>query len=66
MEHGRPVQQNGASAARCIYFIGTQWLRTRASGIIYGVDKDAQAIAESITNELHSQHLRRSPPDSQP
>ncbi len=48
MEHGRPVQQDGESPAHGLYFIGTPWLRTRASGIIYGADTDAQAIAEAI------------------
>jgi len=48
MERGRPVQQNGASPASGLYFIGTPWLRTRGSGIIYGVGEDAQAIAEQI------------------
>ena len=48
VEHRRPVQKNGASPAQGLYFIGTPWLRTRGSGIIYGVDKDAEAIAQAI------------------
>ena len=48
IERGRPVQQDGASPAKGLYFIGTPWLRNRASGIIYGAGDDAQAIAEQI------------------
>ena len=48
MERDRPVQTNGASPAKGLYFIGTPWLRTRGSGIIYGVDADAAAIVDAI------------------
>ena len=48
MEHGRPVQTNGASPAKGVYYLGSPWLRTRASGIIYGADTDAQAITQQI------------------
>ena len=49
MERDLPVQTNGASPAHGLYFIGQPWLRTRGSGIIYGVDADAAAIAEAIS-----------------
>jgi putative flavoprotein involved in K+ transport len=50
IERGRPVQIEGASSAAGLYFIGQPWLRTRGSGIIYGVDKDAEAIVRQIAD----------------
>ena len=50
IERDRAVQSNGSSPAKGLYFIGQPWLRTRGSGVIYGVDDDAAVIAETVAN----------------
>jgi len=52
VERGRPVQTNGASPAKGLYFIGSPWVRTRASGILYGVGPDGEAIAGAIAKTI--------------
>jgi putative flavoprotein involved in K+ transport len=52
VERNRPVQTDGASPAKGLYFIGSPWVRTRASGILYGVGDDAEAIAIAIANSI--------------
>jgi putative flavoprotein involved in K+ transport len=48
IERRRPVETNGESPAKGLYFIGSPWTRTRASGILHGVAQDAEAIANAI------------------
>lgn len=53
IERNRPVQTNGASPAKGLYFIGSPWVRTRASGILYGgVGVDGEAIAGAIAKTI--------------
>lgn len=47
-EKGVPVHTNGISPVKGIYFIGFPWLRTRKSGIVFGMNEDAHYIAENI------------------
>ena len=54
VERNRPVQTNGASPAKGLYFTGSPWVRTRASGVLYGVGADGEAIAQTIANSLSS------------
>jgi putative flavoprotein involved in K+ transport len=49
---GRPLHQQGAAPVRGLYFVGFPWLRSRKSGIIYGVAEDAQYIAAAVEEEL--------------
>ena len=37
---------------RGLYFIGFPWLNTRKSGIIYGVEEDANFIANTLREQL--------------
>lgn len=47
-ENGVPVHDHGISPVDGVYFIGFPWLRTRKSGIVYGMDDDARFIVEKI------------------
>jgi putative flavoprotein involved in K+ transport len=53
-ERGGLRHQGGAAPTPGIFGIGYPWLRTRGSGIVYGMDRDAAAIADMITAELAS------------
>jgi putative flavoprotein involved in K+ transport len=48
----RPIHQQGISPVRGLYFIGFPWLSSRKSGIIYGIEEDAQFIAGAIAKQL--------------
>jgi putative flavoprotein involved in K+ transport len=49
---GRPIHEEGVSPVRGLYFIGFPWLRSRKSGIVYGVEEDAKFIAGAIARQL--------------
>lgn len=49
---GKPIHQRGVSPIPGLYFIGFPWLSTRKSGIIYGIEEDAQYIANAISEQL--------------
>lgn len=51
-KQGSPQHTNGISDVDGLYFIGFPWLRTRKSGIIYGIRDDAQFIAGKIMERL--------------
>ncbi|MEW5797585.1 MAG: NAD(P)/FAD-dependent oxidoreductase [Bacteroidota bacterium] len=51
-KHGLPLHKNGISDVEGLYFIGFPWLRTRKSGIIYGIRDDAKFIADKIMERL--------------
>jgi putative flavoprotein involved in K+ transport len=51
-DEGRPVHDRGVSEVPGIYFLGFPWLATRRSGIIDGVARDAEYLAEEITERL--------------
>ena len=49
---GKPLHQQGVASVRGLYFIGFPWLRSRKSGIIYGIEADAQYIAAALATQL--------------
>ncbi len=49
---GKPMHQRGISPVPGLYFIGFPWLISRKSGIIYGIEDDAQHIADAIAKQL--------------
>jgi putative flavoprotein involved in K+ transport len=49
---GKPVHHNGEAPAPGIYFIGFPWLSKRKSGVLLGIDEDAQHISELILQHL--------------
>ena len=53
-ERGMLHTAGGAASITGLYVIGSPWLRTRGSGIVYGVDRDAAAIAAMVTTHLAS------------
>lgn len=50
---GKPIHTNGISPVPGVYFIGFPWLRSRKSGIIYGIEEDAREIAAAIAQQVH-------------
>ncbi|HEX6299237.1 MAG TPA: FAD-dependent oxidoreductase [Acidimicrobiia bacterium] len=46
--NGRPVHHNGEAPIPGIYFVGFPWLSKRKSGVVLGIDEDAQHISELI------------------
>jgi len=48
----KPIHKRGISPVPGLYFLGFPWLNSRKSGIIYGVEEDAQYIANSISRQL--------------
>ena len=53
---GKPIHQQGVSPVRGLYFIGFPWLISRKSGIIYGIEEDAQYISNVIAKQLAQAH----------
>lgn len=53
-ERGLLLTAGGAASMPGLFAIGSPWLRTRGSGIVYGVDRDAAAITEMVTAHLAS------------
>lgn len=49
---GMPVHERGISSLCGLYFIGFPWLSARKSGIIYGIEEDAEYIASAISDQL--------------
>jgi len=49
---GRPIHLCGISPVPGLYFLGFPWLNSRKSGIIYGIEDDAQYIANAISQQL--------------
>jgi putative flavoprotein involved in K+ transport len=49
---GMPIHQGGISPVHGLYFIGFPWLSKRKSGIVYGIEEDAQYIASLIAKQL--------------
>lgn len=49
---GEPVHHHGISPVEGIYFIGFPWLRSRKSGILYGIEEDAAFIADQILQAI--------------
>lgn len=51
-EKGNFIHQQGVSPVRNLYFIGRPWQTSRASAIIHGVGRDAEAITNEITRTM--------------
>jgi len=49
---GYPVQAQGVSPHRGLYFMGLQLMHTRKSGLIFGVGEDAAHISSVIAGQL--------------
>jgi putative flavoprotein involved in K+ transport len=47
-ENGNPKHDRGVGTIDGIYFVGFPWLSKRKSGIIYGIEEDAQHITQVI------------------
>ncbi|MBC7888565.1 MAG: NAD(P)-binding domain-containing protein [Ferruginibacter sp.] len=47
-DDGNPIHRQGLSAVEGLYFLGFPWLRTRGSGIIFGIKDDAEFITEKV------------------
>lgn len=45
---GKPVHHKGEAPVPGIYFVGLPWLSKRKSGVVLGIDEDAQHISELI------------------
>lgn len=48
---GKPVHHNGEALVPGIYFVGFPWLSKRKSGVLLGIEEDAQHISELILQE---------------
>ena len=53
-ENGRPKHERGATPADGIDVIGLPWLTRRSSGIIYGINGDAEMVGERIEGRVRS------------
>jgi putative flavoprotein involved in K+ transport len=47
-DDGKPIHHNGISSVNGLFFLGFPWLRSRKSGIIYGIAEDAEFIFHEI------------------
>jgi putative flavoprotein involved in K+ transport len=47
-EQGTPEHEDGISRVPGLYFLGFPWLRTRASGLITGIDADVRFLVEHL------------------
>jgi putative flavoprotein involved in K+ transport len=50
---GKPIHHHGVAPVPGLYFLGFPWLRSRKSGIIYGIGEDAKHIAAAIAKQLN-------------
>jgi len=53
-ERGRPRHTDGVCDVPGLYCLGLTWLRRRVSGLIAGVDRDAEHIAKRIAEQPRS------------
>jgi putative flavoprotein involved in K+ transport len=51
-QRGMPMHEEGASPVPGLFFVGLPWMRTRKSGIIYGIRDDGARIAEAVGRYL--------------
>jgi putative flavoprotein involved in K+ transport len=47
-EEGNPMHKQGITGVDGLYFLGMPWLRTRKSGIIFGIKEDAEFITDMV------------------
>jgi putative flavoprotein involved in K+ transport len=48
-DEGRPVQNRGVTQVPGLYFLGLHWMHTFKSGLLSGVGRDAEYLAERIS-----------------
>jgi len=53
-DQNKTIHERGVSRERGLYFVGFPWLNSRKSGIIYGVEEDANFITNAIHEQLAS------------
>ena len=58
---GKPIHQGGISPVPGLYFIGFPWLRSRKSGIIYGIEEDARYLAGKLKEQAAKMQATRTP-----
>jgi putative flavoprotein involved in K+ transport len=51
-ERGALSHRGGVAAVPGLYARGFPWLRTRGSGIVYGIDRDAEAVVDRAVEHL--------------
>lgn len=49
---GYPLQHRGVSGTPGLYYLGLNWLSKRKSGIIFGVEEDAEHLGELIAQRV--------------
>jgi putative flavoprotein involved in K+ transport len=49
---GAPIHERGVSPTPGLYFLGFPWLSSRKSGIVLGIESDAEYIADCIAERL--------------
>jgi len=50
-DDGRPLHEKGMSGVPGLYFIGFPWLSKRKSGVVFGIEEDAERICDAIVEE---------------
>jgi len=48
-EDGFPIQKRGVTQYPGLYFVGMNWLSTRKSAILLGVNEDVESIVSHMT-----------------
>jgi putative flavoprotein involved in K+ transport len=49
---GAPIHERGVSPTPGLYYLGFPWLSSRKSGIVLGIESDAEYIADCIAERL--------------
>ncbi len=52
-DRGLPIHRQGVGVVPGMYFLGFPWLSKRQSGVIYGIDEDAQRIVGRILEDVN-------------
>ena len=58
---GQPAHTAGASPVRGLHWIGLPWQTRLNSSIINGIDRDARALARTVTDQLRRRIAREGP-----
>lgn len=51
-QNGHPAHERGVSGLPGIYFLGAPWLYKRKSGVLYGMQEDAEFIVQHISDRM--------------
>lgn len=49
---GQPAQRRGVTAVPGLYFLGLHWMHTFKSGTVFGVERDAEYLAEAMQDAI--------------